>query len=39
MSRLRLARRAPVPVDALVVVEGHPLPLALRREVLRQWAR
>ncbi|MBP1611354.1 MAG: hypothetical protein H6Q01_17 [Acidobacteria bacterium] len=39
MPRLRLARRPPLPVEALVVLEGHPLPLALRREVLRQWAR
>ena len=39
MPRLRLARRPPVPVEALVVLEGHPLPLSLRRETLRQWAR
>jgi hypothetical protein len=39
VPRLRLARRLPVPVEALVVVEGHPLPLVLRREVLRQWSR
>jgi len=39
VPRLRLARRPPLPVEALVVLEGHPLPLALRREVLRQWAR
>jgi leucyl aminopeptidase len=39
VPRLRLARRPPVPVEALVVLEGHPLPLSLRREVLRQWAR
>ncbi len=39
MPRLRLARRPPVPVEALVVLEGHALPLTVRREVLRQWAR